>query len=201
MSKEFIMMESRRFVNNSLFQGELVRLAAVNPEMDSKLFAKWARDTEYLRMLDTSPVRQWSEKQYKKWFKEDLEKEKHDDFLFMIRTLENSEAIGFIELDGVHWNQGDSYVGIGIGAREYWGKGYGTDAMKVLLRYAFEELNLHRVSLNVFEYNQRAIRSYQKVGFVIEGHEREFLRRAGRRWDMVFMGILREEWEKKNNEL
>jgi len=186
--------------NTTLLHGELVRLAAVNPEKDSKLFARWARDAEYLRMLDTSPVRQWSEGQYKKWFKEDLEKDKRDDFLFMIRTLESEEAVGFIELDGVHWSQGDAYVGIGIGERENWSKGYGTDAMKVVLRFAFDELNLHRVSLNVFEYNQRAIRSYEKVGFVVEGREREFLRRAGQCWDMIFMGILRSEWEEINQE-
>lgn len=89
-------------------------------------------------------------------------------------------------------------MGIGIGEREYWSKGYGTDAMNVILRFAFDELNLYRISLNVFEYNQRAIRSYEKVGFVVEGREREFLRRAGRRWDMIFMGLLREEWAQKN---
>ncbi|MCJ7660780.1 MAG: GNAT family N-acetyltransferase [Anaerolineales bacterium] len=101
-------------------------------------------------------------------------------------------------MDGVHWSHGDSSVGIGIGEREYWSKGYGTDAMNVILRFAFDELNLYRISLNVFEYNQRAIRSYEKVGFVVEGREREFLRRAGRRWDMIFMGLLREEWAQKN---
>lgn len=89
-------------------------------------------------------------------------------------------------------------MGIGIGEREYWSKGYGTDAMNVILRFAFDELNLYRISLNVFEYNQRAIRSYEKVGFVVEGREREFLRRGGRRWDMIFMGLLREEWAQKN---
>lgn len=68
-------MESREFVNMQILQGDLVRLAAVNPGKDFKLFAKWACEPEYLRMLDTSPVRQWSEKQNKKWFKEDLEKE------------------------------------------------------------------------------------------------------------------------------
>ena len=191
-------MESREFVSMQILQGDMVRLTAVNLEEDSKLFARWARDADYLRMLNTSPVRQWSERQYEKWFKEDLEKEKRDEFLFLIRTLEKDEAIGFIELDGVHWSHGDSYVGIGIGERECWSKGYGTDAMKVVQRYAFEELNLHRVSLNVFEYNQRAIHSYEKVGFVVEGREREFLRRAGRRWDMIFMGILKEEWEQRN---
>jgi RimJ/RimL family protein N-acetyltransferase len=198
MSNAQMDKKSSEIEKTCLFQGQLVRLAAVSPERDSKLFARWARDSEYLRMLDTGPVRQWSEKQYKKWFKEDLEKDNRDEFFFLIRTLEGDDVIGFIDLDGVKWHHGDAFVGIGIGEREYWSKGYGADAMNVMLRFAFDELNLHRVSLNVFEYNQRAIRSYQKVGFVIEGRERQFLRRAGRRWDMIFMGILRAEWEARN---
>jgi RimJ/RimL family protein N-acetyltransferase len=66
--------------------------------------------------------------------------------------------------------------------------------MKVILRYAFRELNLRRVALDTFEYNPRAIRSYEKIGFVHEGRAREYLWRDGRRWDLIFMGILREEW-------
>jgi RimJ/RimL family protein N-acetyltransferase len=66
--------------------------------------------------------------------------------------------------------------------------------MRVLLRYAFTELNLFRVSLNVFGYNQRAIRSYEKAGFVIEGCQRQALRRDGQYHDLVFMGVLRDEW-------
>jgi RimJ/RimL family protein N-acetyltransferase len=70
--------------------------------------------------------------------------------------------------------------------------------MQVILRYAFQELNLRRVSLDTFEYNPRAIRSYEKAGFVHEGRVRKFLLREGRRWDMLFMGILREEWLARN---
>ena len=69
------------------------------------------------------------------------------------------------------------------------------DAMRIILRFAFTELNLRRVSLDVFEYNPRAIASYRKVGFVEEGRLRRFLHRDGRRWDLIFMGMLREEWE------
>ena len=65
----------------------------------------------------------------------------------------------------VNWNGRDAFVGLGIGETEYWNKGYGTDVMNVLLRYAFMELNLLRVTLSVFEYNPRAIRSYEKAGF------------------------------------
>ena len=85
-------------------------------------------------------------------------------------------------------------MGIGIGEREFWGKGYGTDAMDLILRYAFVELNLRRVSLNVFEFNQRALRSYEKAGFQLEGRQRQVMQREGRRSDILYMGILREEW-------
>ncbi len=88
-------------------------------------------------------------------------------------------------------------MGIGIGEREYWGNGYGTDAMRAILHFAFTELNLYRVSLNVFEYNPRAIRSYEKAGFVAEGRQRQVLNRDGRRWDVIYMGILHEEWERR----
>jgi RimJ/RimL family protein N-acetyltransferase len=67
--------------------------------------------------------------------------------------------------------------------------------MRVMLRYAFQELNLHRVALAVFGYNERAYKSYQKVGFQVEGTLRERLRRDGQRYDMITMGILRDEWQ------
>ena len=108
----------------------------------------------------------------------------------------DERIIGGIGLDAIYWTHRDAFVGIGIGDKEDWGKGYGTDAMRILLRYAFTELNLRRVTLDVFEYNPRGIRSYEKAGFVIEGRVREAVMREGRRWDMVYMGILREEWLK-----
>ena len=70
------------------------------------------------------------------------------------------------------------------------------DAMKVALRYAFTELNLRRVTLTVFEYNPRAIRSYEKTGFQHEGRLRGALLRDGKRWDMFYMGILCDDWMK-----
>ncbi len=85
-------------------------------------------------------------------------------------------------------------MAIALGERKFWGNGYGTDAMRVMLRYAFNELNLSRVGLIVFEYNPRAIRSYEKVGFIPEGRVRGAMLRDGKRWDFLYMGILREEW-------
>jgi len=180
----------------ALFSGELVRLVAPDVEFAAEAFYRWVQDSEYQRLLDNDPARMVSVKKFKEWMEKDfVEKEPTDFCLFMIRMLAEDRLIGFVGLDGIRWNHGDSYVGIGLGEREYWGKGYGTDAMRLALRYAFDELNLHRVSLSVFEYNPRAIRSYEKAGFVVEGRARQFLNRDGRRWDLIYMGILREEWE------
>lgn len=191
-------LKGGKSMSNNLFQGELVRFVAAEPQLAAGLFAKWGRDSEFVRLLDTDPARLLSVDKYKEWFEKDLvEQQKNDELFFLIRTLEEDLTIGLIGLNGIQWVHGDAWVGIGLGEREYWGEGYGTDAMRILLRYAFEELNLHRLSLSVFEYNSRAIRSYEKVGFVIEGRVRQFLNRDGRRYDMIFMGLLSDEWKER----
>ncbi|HEY3343991.1 MAG TPA: GNAT family protein, partial [Anaerolineaceae bacterium] len=114
--------------------------------------------------------------------------------IFGLRTLTEDCLIGLILLDEIDWLNGVAWVAIGIGEREYWGKGYGADAMRLILRYAFDALHLHKVILDVFEYNQRAYRCYLKAGFIEEGRARDFLNRDGRRWDLIYMGALREEW-------
>lgn len=181
----------------SIFQGELVYLAAPDPERDAGIFARWRRDSEFVRLLDAGPARLFSNEKHKEWMQKDLvEEQKSNVLFFLIRALQDHTTIGVLSLDGIRWVHGDAWVSIGLGEKDYWGKGYGTDAIRVLQRYAFEELNLHRLSLTVFDYNQRALRSYEKAGFVLEGRAREFLNREGQRYDMIFMGILKREWER-----
>ena len=103
--------------------------------------------------------------------------------------------IGMVDLFIDHWSHRDAWIGIGIGARADWGQGYGSDAMRLILRYAFAELNLDRVTLSVFEYNERAIHTYRKLGFREEGRQRQRLNRYGRWWDMLIMGLPREAWQ------
>ncbi len=180
-------------LENNLFRGQLVRLAAGDSKVVGQHYVRWNRNSEFKRMLDTNPAYPYSEKSTREWIEKEQDSPEPEFLLFLIRTLEDDKVIGDIGLELPN-HHGDTFVGIGIGEPEYWSKGYGSDAMQVLLRYAFLELNLHRVSLDVFEYNPRAIRSYEKVGFIIEGCYRQFLRREGRRWDMIFMGITRQEW-------
>lgn len=184
--------------SNNLFHGRLVRLSAEDPEKVLEYLSRWGRDSEYWRLAMDEPAMWYSRRENKEFIEKELLGDQLDQFFFMIRTLEDDRIIGEIGLDGVLWSHGNAWVGISIGEKEYWGRGYGTDAMRVLLHYAFTELNLHRISLSVFEYNPRAIRSYEKAGFVLEGREREAIARGGKRWDMIYMGILREEWERLN---
>ena len=182
-------------LDNDLFRGELVHLVAEDPQKMAEAFSRWQRDSEYWRLMASEAAFPHSIQAIKKWIEKDFEQDPLPFSPFLIRTLEDDRLIGDIGLDSVRNGHGDTFVGIGIGEREYWGKGYGTDAMRILLRYAFTELNLERVSLDVFEYNPRAVRSYEKAGFKHEGRARGWLHRAGRRWDLIYMGILREEWE------
>lgn len=86
-------------------------------------------------------------------------------------------------------------LGIMIGEKEYWSKGYGTDAMRTLLRFGFEEMNLHRIELTVHAGNERALACYRKCGFVEEVRLRQHRYAQGAYHDTLWMGILREEWE------
>jgi RimJ/RimL family protein N-acetyltransferase len=178
-----------------LLCGKLVRLKAENPERHSKLFVGWIHDSEFWRLMANGPSFPWTQEGVRRHIEKELEKDDLRNIFFAIHKLDDDRIIGEIGLDGISYTRGDTYAGIAIGEREYWGKGYGTDAMNIILRFAFTELNLHRVSLTVFEYNPRAIRSYEKCGFRMEGRSREAFQREDRRWDVLHMGVLREEWQ------
>jgi len=181
-------------MTNELFIGKKVQLRRSEPEEVSKAYALWDRDSEYRRYRHERAVWLWSQKKYEEWAKEDSDRQGEKQFSFDIHTLVDHRLIGYVELFLENVFQGDAWVGISLGEREYWGKGYGTDAMALILYYAFEELNLRRVSLGVLAYNPRAIRAYEKAGFVVEGAERRVANKDGVRYDAWLMGILREEW-------
>jgi RimJ/RimL family protein N-acetyltransferase len=177
----------------NLFRGRLVRLTAEEPDVHAKAEVRWQRDSEFHRLADGDPANVASEKKIKEWIEKRGEEIKPERYPFSIRALEGDRLIGFIGLwvDLVH---SEGWVGIGIGEREFWGKGYGTEAMCLILQYAFTEINLQRVSLALHSYNTRALKSYEKAGFRLEGTTRADQQREGKRTDTFWMGILRNEW-------
>ena len=176
----------------NLLRGEKVRLMAAQPG-DLPTITRWWHDPEFLRLYITAPAAPRNEDQLSRRF--DLSQTNSDAYLFAIRLLDDDDLIGLLELDGVEWAHRTTFVSIGIGAAEHRGRGYGFDAMTVGLRFAFHELNLHRVCLTVFSYNTAAIALYERLGFQREGVYREHLERDGRRYDMYLYGLLRREWE------
>lgn len=182
-----------------LFEGVLVRLSMIDPDLYSANAERWARNSEFLRLASSSVAIPYSVRQITEWYEKYFLEPAPNEYHFTIHTRDVGRLVGDIELDGISWPNRECYVGISIGDPEDWGKGYGTDAMRIILKYAFTELNLRHVSLNTFEYNPRAIRSYEKAGFCHEGRVRKYLNRNGRRWDLLYMGILYEEWKACEN--
>ncbi|MFN8385933.1 MAG: GNAT family protein [Anaerolineales bacterium] len=177
-----------------LLRGELIRFTAEEPETLSRSEVRWQTDTEFHRLADIDPAMLVSSKRIQQRAEERIEKGfMPKRYAFYARTLADDQLIGFLVLwlDLVH---NEVWVGLGIGERDFWGKGYGTDMMKLALRYAFTELNAHRVSLGLHSYNERAKRSYEKAGFRYEGTTREDARHGDVYTDGLWMGILREEW-------
>jgi RimJ/RimL family protein N-acetyltransferase len=182
-----------------IFRGELVRFTVEDPETAAKSEVSWQRDSEFVRLADDQPHPVLSQKKLKERYEEDMQKgSRAERYAFSVRTLAEDELIGFLSL-WVNLIHSDAWVGLGIGERDFWSKGYGTDMMNVCLRYAFMELGLQRVSLGLHSYNTRALRSYEKVGFYLEGRTRSVVFREGQRTDVLYMGILREEWLQRQN--
>ena len=174
-----------------LFTGELVRLTAKQAD-DNGLIAAWQNDAEYLRLLDDEPARPRSAQDLTR-----QDKDRHDNghrFEFMFRTVAEDKLIGFGGM-WINWNRRTGWLGIGIGEPEYRGRGYGTDAMRLLVGYGFRELDLYRIQLGVLAINPRAIRCYEKVGFIREMVRRAEIYRDGQRIDAIYMGLLRSEWD------
>ncbi|MCI0184776.1 GNAT family N-acetyltransferase [Sulfoacidibacillus ferrooxidans] len=173
--------------NHQLFCGELVRLCAFRSE-DASVMASWSHDAEYLRNVDSDMAVPTTEA-----FQSFVGKSSNG-IEFLLRTVDNDTLIGFVALHGIEWNNQCGLLAIGIGEENFRSKGYGTDALRLILRYAFSELNLNRVGLDVISYNKRGIRAYEKVGFKVEGAMRESVLRDGHKYDRIIMSIFRNEY-------
>jgi RimJ/RimL family protein N-acetyltransferase len=111
-----------------------------------------------------------------------------------VHVRETKRLIGTCALSQLDSDNGSAMYHITIGEKDAWGRGYGTEATRLMLGHAFDTLSLHRIGLSVFSFNERAIRSYQSCGFVIEGRAREAIWRDGRWWDEIAMSVLQSDW-------
>ena len=181
-------------IQEKLLIGSKVRLTALTKE-DLPTIAKWQQNDLFMRLFDAVPAYPKTRQTLEQWLEE--QHKANDGFLFAIRALEDDALLGYLEMDGILWTHQTGWISIAIGEPELWGQGYGREGLELALGFIFRELNLYRVQLSVFSYNERAIRLYEKLGFQREGVSREFLHRDGKRHDMILYGLLRREWDER----
>jgi RimJ/RimL family protein N-acetyltransferase len=177
-----------------MIEGKKVRIRAIE-KRDIAEIMKWINDPEVKsNLLMRYPVSQYQEE---KWIETALGTDNQRNKTFALET-KDGVYLGGIGLHKIDWENSNAEVGIVIGKKEYWNKGYGTDAMLAILDFGFNQMNLHRIYLRVFEFNQRGIRSYEKCGFKKEGILRHDRYREGRYYDTIMMGILKEEFRQNS---
>ncbi len=170
-----------------------LRLRAVIRE-DLPIFARWFSDVEVLQYL--SRVWPHSVEDEEEWFQKVRQRPIWErPFAIDVREGKGWKLIGNMGLNRIDWINRSAILGIAIGEKDYWDRGYGTEAVQAMLALAFDILNLNRVELEVFDFNVRARKSYEKAGFRLEGRRRQVRYLSGRYHDVLVMGILRHEWE------
>lgn len=177
-----------------MLKGNRVTLRAVRRE-EMELYWKGSQDVEYELLGGGDPPRPLTLEGWQKWFDEKIAARQDESDEFGIEA--DDKLIGSIGLRNYHREARTCDFGIGIFDRNYWSKGYGREAIDLILGYAFRLRNLQRVHLTTSSNNERAIRCYLACGFVEEGRLRRQIWCNGEYVDEVHMGILVEEWVAK----
>jgi RimJ/RimL family protein N-acetyltransferase len=170
--------------------GELVALGPISRER-MPLYQRWVNDFEAVATLSLT-VRPYAMEFETAWYESASSDPAQTPFdIFERATM---RPIGNCSLSHIDHQHGTAEYGIFIGERDCWDKGYGTEATKLLLDYGFRSLGLHNIMLRVYGNNPRALRAYQKAGFVEVGRQRE-ARRVGQDWvDVIYMDCLVSEY-------
>ena len=188
-------------IRTPLFEAHDIRLGPIDHEKDPAVESKWTQDSEFMRLMELKPVRPQAPAMVKKGY-EALEKEIEESknlFYFTIRAREDDRLLGKAVLEWIDWSNGNGYLRLGIGSGQDRGHGLGAQALGLLLRFAFAELSLFRVTIVMPEYCQAAIALVRKFGFVEEVRRRKAILRDGRAWDLLVFGLLRSEWAEQND--
>ena len=167
-------------------EGEKVYLSPINLD-DTELYVKWLNNPRITDFLDCNDnlITLSNEKEF-------LEKIANEEFTFAIVKKEDDTLLGNVGLTKIDYKNGRAELGIFIGEEDNLSKGYGSEAIKLLLEFAFNEIRLHTVMLTVFSNNPRAIKAYNKCGFKEFGRRHEAMYHNGEYLDLIYMEIINE---------
>jgi RimJ/RimL family protein N-acetyltransferase len=178
-------------MNAAFLRGQRVSLRPLTPGDLDGPYVEWLNDAEVTRYLETGTFPSTRE-----MLAEYVRRVTTDERNVMLAVIANDTGrhIGNVKLGPIHWVHRTAAMGIMIGEKASWGRGYGREAVSLIVQYGFFRLGLHRITLGVFADHAAAIRIYERLGFKVEGTLREELFRDGRFHDKLVMGVLREEF-------
>ncbi|MBW6515111.1 MAG: GNAT family N-acetyltransferase [Candidatus Cloacimonetes bacterium] len=169
--------------------GSKCYLSPISPD-DAELFTEWLNDIELTKYLAIIRNSYTVSKE-----KEILEEMAKNDHAYVIVDIEINKPIGIVSIFRFDHINNTCELGLFIGDKDYWNLGYGEEATRLLLDFAFTILNINNVMLLVIDFNVRAIKCYEKIGFKEIGRRRQAYHIAGRKYDIVYMDILNEEFD------
>ena len=175
-----------------MIKGDLVKLRSYKEE-DIVKAHEFLNDEEVKKFISVDaafPMTIWEEEAWIKTRKSNA----NLTYDFAIEDLKTNKYIGGCSINSTNIKNRNCVIGIMIGDKEYWGKGYGTDALKILIKFIFEELNLDKIKLSVFSFNERARACYKKIGFKEEGILKKEIYRNGKYHDDILMAIFKDEY-------
>jgi diamine N-acetyltransferase len=167
-------------------RGEKVGIGPLRPEL-LETYARWLNDFDLLSLMDRR-FRPLTADWIQTWY-ERQSRATGDSLVFTIWDMDTMTPIGNTALQDIDGRTRTAEFGIFIADQEFRGEGRGTEATRLMLRFAFETLSLENVMLRVYEYNEPAISVYERVGFRLIGRRRGAQRREGRTWDILLMDI------------
>lgn len=181
-----------------MIYAERIRLRRAERE-DLPTFLRWINDPEVRQGLDLYlPI---SMAQEESWFESMLKRPPEEQSLCIeVKAGKGWKLIGNCGYFNLESRVRSAELGILIGEKDHWGKGFGAEAIQLLLKFGFETLNLNRMYLRVYENNPRAQRTYEKAGFLLEGRQRQAFYADGRYYDVLMMSVLRDEWQAEASE-
>ncbi|MFC6463408.1 GNAT family N-acetyltransferase [Marinilactibacillus sp. GCM10026970] len=163
-------------------------------EEDFGMLTQYQWDNEFLRNISWDTFHPWNEEAWKTF---QGDSDSNERFLFAIRERFSSEFVGWVSLSDVQFKNRGAELGLAIVPASNRGKGYATDALHTICKFAFYELGLHKIRLSVHSNNESAIKVYEKIGFQREGIDREGLFQDGKWLDVYNYGLLISDWHSK----
>lgn len=176
----------------SFIEGQRIYLREVSLADVDRDYCRWMNDAEITQYLE-SRFEKWSVKKLKDYVSKIL---KNPDYVFFaIISKDENKHIGNIKIGPINRIHNFADVGIVIGERSYWGKGFATEAIKLVVNYAFNTLNLHKLTAGVYANNVGSIKAFQKAGFLVEGRRKKHFSLDGNYVDGMLLGIIHLGWK------